>query len=145
VQNEQGVKTLMFSQLPKFLDNSQILKSNQIINSSVLIQKKLLDEVGGIPTSLALRGLEDYATWLRVTTIVPFQVLNEPLVTYAPASANALRADTASNGALTAPLAWLDFLAWMRQRGEPLTISENLINVALPRAIAANLKLSAKN
>jgi hypothetical protein len=42
-------------------------------------------------------------------------------------------------------LAWLDFLAWMRQRGEPLTLSENLINVALPRAIAANLKLSAKN
>jgi glycosyltransferase involved in cell wall biosynthesis len=145
VQNEQGVKSLMFSQLPKFLDSAQILKSNQIINSSVLIQKKLLDEVGGIPISLTLRGLEDYATWLRVTTIAPFQALSEPLVTYAPTSANALRANTAYDEALTAPLAWLDFLAWMRQRGEPLTLSESLINVALPRAIAANLKLSAKN
>jgi len=85
--------------------------------------------------------VEDYATWLRVASITPFQWLQEPLLTYDPPAANKLRARTGSEGALTAPLAWLDFLAWMRQRGHPLTFSENFINAVLPRTIAANAKM----
>jgi len=139
--NQEGQKGIMFSQLPSSLTLNHILQVNKIINSTVVIERKLLDEVGGVAESSVLKGVEDYATWLRVASITPFQCLQEPLLTYDPPAANKLRTKTGSEGALTAPLAWLDFLAWMRQRGHPLTFSENFINVVLPRTIAANAKM----
>lgn len=43
-----------------------IEKSNLIINSSVLIKKELLTEIGNVPENIELRRHEDYHTWLRV-------------------------------------------------------------------------------
>jgi glycosyltransferase involved in cell wall biosynthesis len=43
-----------------------IKKSNLIINSSVLIKKDLLSEIGNIPEDIELRRQEDYHTWMRV-------------------------------------------------------------------------------
>jgi hypothetical protein len=115
------------------------------MTSTLLVQKELLQKVKAFPTTQRLRLVEDYVTWLRLSIFTDFKVIQEPLIIYDDNSSDSHRSELETQGLLMAPLAWLDFLAWMRQRGEPLTISENLINVALPRAIAANLKLSAKN
>jgi glycosyltransferase involved in cell wall biosynthesis len=134
-----------FEKMPKQLGTAQLLQQNWVMTSTVLVQKDLLKNVGGFPTTQRLRLVEDYVTWLRLSVFTNFTVIQEPLITYDDNSSDSHRNELETQGLLMAPLAWLDFLAWMRQRGEPLTLSENLINVALPRAIAANFKLSAKN
>jgi len=139
-----GDHRLMFKDLPQELTCAKLLRANLIINSSVLIERRLLMEVGGIASAPYLRGVEDYATWLRVSYLSSFQSINEPLVTYTDNSSHSVRARTGTQGGLTAPIAWLDFMGWMRQQGHPLTLSENAINVTVPRTIAANLRLIKK-
>jgi glycosyltransferase involved in cell wall biosynthesis len=134
-----------FEKMPRQLGTTQLLQQNWVMTSTLLVQKELLQKVKGFPTTQRLRLVEDYVTWLRLSIFTDFKVIQEPLIIYNDNSSDSHRSELETQGLLMAPLAWLDFLAWMRQRGEPLTLSENLVNMALPRAIAANLKLSAKN
>lgn len=46
-----------------------ILAGNLIANSSVVVRKRLLDQVGGIDESVEMIAAEDYATWLRIAEI----------------------------------------------------------------------------
>lgn len=47
--------------------NLDIIKNhNLIINSSVLIKKKLLEEIGYIPENKEYRAIEDHITWIKV-------------------------------------------------------------------------------
>jgi glycosyltransferase involved in cell wall biosynthesis len=73
---------LMFEKMPASVTLQDLLKENLIINSSVLIEKNLFKEVGGVASSSTLRGIEDYATWLRVSSLSAFHAVTEPLVEY---------------------------------------------------------------
>jgi glycosyltransferase involved in cell wall biosynthesis len=47
--------------------NLEIIKRhNLIINSSVLIKKTILEEIGYIPENKEFRAIEDYITWIKV-------------------------------------------------------------------------------
>jgi glycosyltransferase involved in cell wall biosynthesis len=60
-----------------------LLRANPIICSSVLAPRQALQAVGGFPTELRLKGLEDYAAWLTLAEHgLRFSVLGEPLVRY---------------------------------------------------------------
>ena len=48
-------------------DFNLLTKHNLIINSSVLVEKKILEEIGLISEEKHLRGIEDYDTWLKIT------------------------------------------------------------------------------
>jgi glycosyltransferase involved in cell wall biosynthesis len=61
---------------------SRLLKENLVICSSVLLYKPLALRMGGFPESSELRGLEDYALWLRVATECDFFFSDEPLLYY---------------------------------------------------------------
>jgi glycosyltransferase involved in cell wall biosynthesis len=131
---------LMFQNPPTTLSLENLLKSNQIVNSSVLVERNLLMEVGGIPTSPNLRAVEDYATWLRMSSITNFQFISEPLITYRENSVGSIRSEQEFSRVLNQAYAWIDFLAWMRSRGSPLYKSEIAIRVMLPRLIAKNAR-----
>ena len=57
-----------------------MLYSNRILTSTVLIEKKLLEEVGNFSESMSYS--EDYNLWLRMALVTDLFVLNEVLVYY---------------------------------------------------------------
>jgi glycosyltransferase involved in cell wall biosynthesis len=59
-----------------------LVKSNQVICSSVLIDREILSEVSGFAEKNFVQGAEDYATWLRISTITNWYYTEEPLVVY---------------------------------------------------------------
>ena len=46
-----------------------LLKGNIIANSSVVVRKSILDQIGGINMSVKLIASEDYNTWMRIAQI----------------------------------------------------------------------------
>ncbi len=46
-----------------------LLKGNAIANSSVVVRKKMLEQIGGIDESVEMMAAEDYNTWLRIARI----------------------------------------------------------------------------
>ncbi len=62
---------------------SGILEGNAISNSSVIVRKKILNQIGGISENKDLVASEDYNTWLRIAQITDnFKYLNKKLGYY---------------------------------------------------------------
>ncbi len=62
---------------------SDLLKTNFVITSSVLIRKDIVVGAGGFPEDGNLLVGEDYALWLRIAAEADFYFINKPLVKYA--------------------------------------------------------------
>lgn len=60
----------------------KLLKSNFITNSSVIIDKKIINDIGLLNESKELVGVEDYEYWLRASKKYNFYFVDEPLVKY---------------------------------------------------------------
>ena len=69
----------------------ELLKVNHVICSSAVIHRSLFEMVDGFPEGEELKGLEDYALWLRVATQTDFSFLNEPLLIYRDDPENSIR------------------------------------------------------
>lgn len=59
-----------------------LLRSNPIICSSMLLDRKLFDKTLGFPEEGNLVSVEDYALWLRIATLTDISFIDEPLVIY---------------------------------------------------------------
>lgn len=59
-----------------------LLRSNPIICSSMLVDRKLFDKALGFPEEENLVSVEDYALWLRIATLTDISFINEPLTIY---------------------------------------------------------------
>lgn len=59
-----------------------LLSRNFISNSSVLIRKDVLDELGPLNVDPDVKGCEDYEYWLRVSYRHPIACIAEPLLRY---------------------------------------------------------------
>ena len=46
-----------------------LLKGNAIVNSSVVVRKSVLQQIGGISESVEMIAAEDYNTWLRIAQL----------------------------------------------------------------------------
>src|SRR5262249_20650208 len=60
----------------------QLLRSNFIINSSVLLRRALLMKVGLFDNHLPVFGSEDWDLWLRIARQYPVGVVDEELTFY---------------------------------------------------------------
>ena len=87
-------------------------KRNVIVNSSVLIQRTILDQVNGVSSSFSVRGCEDYATWLRVASLTDWYWLQKNLCVYNDESVDSIRLDTELKENLADLHAQIDFLSW---------------------------------
>jgi glycosyltransferase involved in cell wall biosynthesis len=65
-----------------------LLYSNFILNSSVLVRRTILDEVGPFNVDRRLHGTEDYEMWLRIAHGHRLVSIDEPLVRYRVHAAN---------------------------------------------------------
>jgi glycosyltransferase involved in cell wall biosynthesis len=59
-----------------------LLKNNFIINSSVILRATALKLIDGYVSDFHVRGMEDYATWLRVSRIGQISYINKCLIGY---------------------------------------------------------------
>ncbi len=93
-----------------------LLKKNLIINSSVLIDRSLLNEVQGVACSYSVRGVEDYATWLRIASRTNWFYIGEPLVVYQSNSKDSLRISNVFENKYNRINAILDFQSWSESK-----------------------------
>lgn len=100
----------------------QLLASNVICNSSVLIERQLLLKTGGLPVSYSVRGIEDYAAWLRVATITKWSLVDQPLVIYSDQPENSMRGTNHFLIPENALAVW-DLVAWLRSQGHRIPMS----------------------
>lgn len=91
VQNRKR-QDLCFSQLllGKF-NFRQLLQSNIVICSSVIIHRSLLEKIRGFPEAETLLAVEDYALWLRVSVLTDFAYFPEPLLEYTDEPSQSIR------------------------------------------------------
>lgn len=73
---------MLLQKLAEEIDCYSLLQENQIICSSVLIQKHLIEKAGYFPQSARLKAVEDYALWLKVSAHTNILTINEPLLFY---------------------------------------------------------------
>lgn len=62
-------KTIKSWQVKKPVLIDLLLEGNAIANSSVVVRKSLLEQIGGINRSLEMIAAEDYNTWMRIAEI----------------------------------------------------------------------------
>ena len=74
----------------------ELVKTNKVICSSMIIQKLLIAERISFPVQKELAGLEDYSCWLRVAAIGEIYYLSKPLVNYYDDPKNSIRKDDVS-------------------------------------------------
>jgi glycosyltransferase involved in cell wall biosynthesis len=72
----------LLPKLPKSLDFKSLIRNNLVINSSVLVKRELLSQVDTYSNSIRTRAVEDFATWLRISTIRKIFFINQSLVNY---------------------------------------------------------------
>jgi glycosyltransferase involved in cell wall biosynthesis len=88
-----------------------LVSDNKVINSSVLVRRKNLLKIGTYCSSSNVRLVEDYATWLRLSTEIKFAGSPEPLLFY-QVSPGGLSHENTPN---TRIFALADFLTWSKQ------------------------------
>ena len=62
-------KTLLVKQVKSPVTIDLLLGGNVICNSSVVVRKQLLDQIGGINENENIVGAEDFSTWLRISKL----------------------------------------------------------------------------
>jgi hypothetical protein len=77
-----------------------------------------LNEVQGIACSYYVRGVEDYATWLRVASKTNWFYIGEPLVVYESNSKDSLRISNIFENRYNYISAILDFQSWSESKNQ---------------------------
>lgn len=60
----------------------RLLMGNAIFNSSVVVRRSILKQVGGFSTEINRNTIQDYDLWLRIARVAPLAFVPEALTTY---------------------------------------------------------------
>lgn len=99
------------AKIKEIIGFSKLLRTNQVICSSMLVDKQLVMDCGGFPEDSALKAIEDYALWLRLSTKTKIGYSNKPLVNYFNDPGNSIR-KVWSNARLQKKIVLRNFLKW---------------------------------
>lgn len=75
----------------RVINRNNLLKSNFVICSSAMVERKVLMQIGIFADEFDVLGAEDFATWLRVSMLTDWDYIDEPLVNYTDLSEDSLR------------------------------------------------------
>jgi len=111
--------------VPTLATVKNLLKSNFIVNSSVIARRSALISIGLYSDSPGVRGTEDYATWLRLVTDHKFVGIPDATVEYHSSglSLSKIAPISARRNAIT------DWMRWTNN--SPIPILNKLINLSL--------------
>lgn len=87
----ERMQKFLIEHAPKRVVFSDLLHTNTVICSSVLMRRELLVLTGGFPKDTALRAAEDYALWLCLATETDIIFIDRPLLTYRDEPASSVR------------------------------------------------------
>lgn len=94
-----------------------LIKDNRVLLSGAVVHLQVLKDSGFFATSFSVRAIEDWATWLRVSTFTDWHRQNKPLVYYENLSPDSLRKfDDFFDQQYRPFFAYLDFLAWSKHQ-----------------------------
>jgi glycosyltransferase involved in cell wall biosynthesis len=108
----------------KRINFNSLIKSNKVICSSVLIDRKLFLKCGGFPEAKAVQGAEDYAAWLRIAQFTDWLYIDEPLVTY---SREPIQHFSHESGSFPEIQAYTDFIQWKQSNSNKKSFKFRII------------------
>ncbi len=112
-KRENQPDTLFLYDIPNRISFRDLVRTNWVINSSVLVRSTLLKEKHQYATSIRVRAIEDFATWLRIATETKIYILSEPLTNYR-VSEQSIRSHDVVDPRIHA---FADFLIWTQSKG----------------------------
>lgn len=121
----------VLSSPPARLRFGDLLTMNQVINSTAMVRRDVLEAVGGVAESYVVRGAEDYATWLRIASSHDWLCLAESVCAYTDDPAVSIRGTEAFSSHPAQHAAWLDYMAWRREIGAPVRGAERVVEKVL--------------
>lgn len=110
IRNNRTEQNPMSSFSESYITFENLLKSNHVICSSVLIKRNTLEGVGPFPVSDLI--IEDYAMWLRISSITSFLFLNENLTFYNDDTEDSIRKKDIQDTLLQKEYILKDYLRW---------------------------------
>ena len=122
-----------FEHNKKELSFKDLLKTNYVICSSVIIRKSLLSKCIGFSETINLQASEDYAFWLRIATQTKFSYLKKALVNYSDEPDKSIRRLT-KDPKLQKKSVLQDFLLW--------SLKNNISFKYLSKALLCYIKTS---
>jgi glycosyltransferase involved in cell wall biosynthesis len=114
INSENNSMESLLQEVPNILKLKVLLKSNLIVTSSVLIDRNVIQEVGGFVKSYPALGAEDYATWLRVATKTNWAYLDKSLVLYDKNSMGSISNSNIFTNDFSRMAGILDFASWQK-------------------------------
>src|SRR6202008_6231 len=78
----QGRTSAYLQLKEKIISFGRLINTNFVICSSAMLHRSALEKTGGFPEDEKLKAIEDYALWLRISTVTDFAYTDEPLVDY---------------------------------------------------------------
>lgn len=108
--------TLYFNLSEKRLTLSDLLITNLVICSSMLLHQSLLNKTGNFPTTKRAYGGEDYLLWLKVATQTKIVYLAKPLVIYNDQPKISARSKVGKNPILLKIQVLIYFLSWFTKK-----------------------------
>ncbi len=70
---------------------TSLKNENPIITSSVIVSRKLFEDVKGMPEEISARGVEDFTTWVKISMFTDWFVIDDPMLNYTYDSQNSMR------------------------------------------------------
>jgi teichuronic acid biosynthesis glycosyltransferase TuaG len=119
----------------RLIDTHILMKRNALICSSVLVQKSLIEKVGNFPDNNYSIGIEDYITWLKVSTQTNWHLSSGNEVKYDVASEKRLSKSMETQSRFTREVALLQFAEWKYKSTQKSSLRLRIFNKILRRAI----------
>ncbi|WP_209125520.1 glycosyltransferase family 2 protein [Alkalihalobacillus sp. BA299] len=114
IPNKGVSDTLLINENKSILTLDDLIKVNQVICSSTIVHKSLFLDVIGFPEGRDMRGVEDYALWLRVATKTKFAFINEPLLVYNDDPVNSERSQSTNDPNIQRKKVFSNLLIWSK-------------------------------
>lgn len=88
-------KNLLLASPPVIASFNNLLRTNWLITSSVVVERSLLVKAGSFPEESIYKGYEDWLTWMRLATYANAYIINQPLVNYRDEPIDSIRSKQA--------------------------------------------------
>lgn len=119
----------------RLLGTRKLMIRNPLICSSVLIEKNLLQKVGNFPSSNYSIAVEDYITWLKISTQTKWHLSSGKEVKYDQTSEMSLSKSIETQSRFSREIALLQFADWKFKQTQKSSFRLRVFNKILRQAI----------
>lgn len=119
----------------RLLGTRRLMIRNPLICSSVLVEKNLLQKVGNFPSNNYSIAVEDYITWLKISTQTKWHLSSGKEVKYDQTSEMSLSKSIETQSRFSREIALLQFADWKFKQTDKSNFRLRVFNKMLRQAI----------